>query len=213
MAGDFVNLTFDAPILQHLTPPTIPNGPHSGPTSDIIPGWTLLSGGSPVTRMYFNPYGSYTGSSQSLLENSSQVPDTRFGRYSLFLVNVPPTYPILTLEQRGTIPSGAIGLSIFAGGGVTVAINNEKFYGAFSGRPLDVSLPAGQNVDIRIEIPAGPSGTGVLVDIFGFTYVPEPSTLELAAIGGVGLGVATCGRHSLFRGRKMRQDRLAKVAE
>ena len=74
---------------------------------------------------------------------------------------------------------------------------------------MDVSSFAGQNVDLRIEIPHFGAAR---VDIFGFTYVPEPSTLELAAIGGVALGFATCGRHHLFRWRKMRQDRLAKVA-
>lgn len=192
LAGGFVNLTLDSPNLDHLIPPKIPNGPYSGLTSDIVRGWTLLSGGVPITTMNLNPYGSYVGSLPSLLENNTQVTDSRFGQYTLFMATLPPSYPSLTLEQRGTIPPNAIGLSIYAGGGVTIGINGETYYGAFSGRPIDVSSFAGKDVDLRIEIPAG----SVLVDIFGFTYVPEPSTWALLGTGMLALRYEMHRRHA-----------------
>jgi len=97
-AGDFINLTFDAPNLQHLTPPTIPNGPYSGTTSDIIPGCTLFSGGTQIDTMNFNPRGSYVGSSPALLETPPQGPDPEFGSYLLFF----PFFPRISISYTGT---------------------------------------------------------------------------------------------------------------
>jgi len=148
-----------------------------------------------------------------LYDNSPEVAATAFGRYSLTLTATFPYQQGLELEQKGTIPSDAIGLSVFIasiGGDGIVSINGQDYFGTSSERLIDISALAGQTADIRITIPGF---TEAQVDILGFTYVPEPSTLELVAIGGVGLGLASWKRQSLFQGRKMRQDRPAKVAE
>jgi hypothetical protein len=70
-------------------------------------------------------------------------------------------------------------------------MSGQEHYGAFSGRPIDVSSFAGQAVDLRIVIPSG----NAIADSFGFTYVPEPSTWALLGTGMLAVTLETWRRH------------------
>jgi hypothetical protein len=75
----FIDLTLDNPDLSGLTPEG-PTGIMQGPTSHILPGWTLTADGTHFTQMSYAPLGvGYNGLYATLTQNASSVDPVDIG--------------------------------------------------------------------------------------------------------------------------------------
>jgi hypothetical protein len=188
LGGDFVNLTFDQPDLTGSLSPIYPGGPLTGKASDLLRGWTLLADGVPVPKMTYSPLGTGSAGFATLRELAPGSAPPAFGRFTLLFESIPPNDHALSLQQRGTIPSDALGLRFFATGAVELRIDGDVV-GVTDNRvtvypEIDVSRYAGQMVNLEFSIRRG---VGPEFDIFGFTQIPEPSTWMLLGVGAAGL--------------------------
>ena len=190
LGGDFVNLTFDQPDLTGSLTPIYPGGPLRGDTALLLRGWQLLGDGKPLKTMAYSPSGTSSATPATLDEYASGPAQLGFGRYGLILESIPPppNNPELSLRQSGTIPGGTASLGFFSNGRLTVWINGQQAgvanvdVNAYN--QLDVSLFAGQLVDLEFRFPKNSSQA---FDIFGFTQIPEPLTWMLLGVGAAGL--------------------------
>jgi hypothetical protein len=188
VADDFINLTFDNPNLSGtLTPFPGFRNLYTGSTSNLIPGWSFRSESGPISTLLYAPPGFGAGAQlYGTLHENSLADFPPFGKYTFEFSHLFPssTSPLLTLEQTGTIPAGADGLSVWANGGVYAKINGIQIGLANPSispiTTLDVSAFAGKTVTLSFEVR---DYSITRFDILGFTYAPEPSTWALSGVG------------------------------
>ena len=186
VAGDFINLTFDNPILTGSLTPIVPGGPYRGSTGDLLPGWTVKANGKLLSTLIYSPPLTSSGTPVTVRENTAAQAATPLGKFSLYLDGSPPPFeltgPEIRLSQTGTIPTDAAALRL-ASGYVQVFANGDKIgeinpvTGPFT---IDVARLAGQTVNLEFLVRPGDS---IRFDILGFTTVPEPSTYALFGLG------------------------------
>ena len=184
LAGEFLNLTFDAPNLSGPLEQIFPGGPYRGASADLLPGWTVTANGSPVNEMVYSPPLITSVPPVTLRGNNATDSLTPLGLFSLQLTSPLPIQTELRISQRGTIPADAAGLRFFGSGYVQMFVNGELAGDSIFPVPVDVSRWAGQEVNLEFSLGAGASSE---LDIFGFTSVPEPSTWALLGLGAAAL--------------------------
>ena len=190
LAGEFLNLTFDAPDLSGTLSPTFPQGPFQGSTPQILPGWNVSYGDKSLSSIYYAPLGRQVAGPVTLFENTAADSQSPLGRFSLVIDRVGSTdvRKETRISQRGTIPADAAGLWIFAAGTFQMSVNGERIddprLGRYADPVIDVSRWAGQTVDLEFRLEPSQSGR---LDVLGFTNVPEPSTWALLGLGAAAL--------------------------
>lgn len=194
VGGEFVNLSFDSPDLSDsLAPvfPQFPRGPFRGDSSQILRGWSLTADGVPMPSATISPFGELPASQRTA--NLIEAPPTEWsgpaGRYYIYVNSGNlPLGPELRLSQTAMVPEGVGGLHIFAPGLRDMRINGQPvedpLLGFLADPVINISAYAGRETSFEFVFSRGWSGR---FDIFGFTQIPEPSTLTLFAVGAVGL--------------------------
>ena len=158
---------------------TFPRG--VGPITDLLPGWTIIHNGTPLTSLLINGFSSGVGEYATLLTPGA-TPAIGFEIEGPYALRLAGNY---TLLQEGDVPEGAqlIGYSFF-GSYISMRVSGESlptidpFYFVSEQRPtnyLDISKFAGQTVQLEF-------GVGTFDSIF--FVVPEPSTYALFGAGG-----------------------------
>ncbi len=193
-AGDFVNLTFDEPDLSGDLVPIYPGGALRGLTSEILRGWTVTAGGSPVLFATYATYRQPWGSEVvSVFQNE---PTSPLGD-SVYLRSGPagPQAPEIRLSQTGTIPQFATGLEVDSAGYVQGFINGTKSgeVNNLLAGPFIWDVRPYQGQTVKLEIYVRPNDQ-ILFDILGFRPIPEPSTWALLGMGTALLGWQTWRR-------------------
>ena len=191
-AQEFVNLNFDSPDLTGSLRPYEPSNPRTpciGKTSRLLPGWTLLGNGVPISEICYQP-----GSGYNLEPVTFYSPwggaDTN---YRLLIISSYPNQVDLRFQQTGRIPIDAVGLQYFANGPMEMLINGRLLHTVNTSMTtipvVDVSEYAGQVVNLEFHVFQRPYlGANFSFDIKGFTQVPEPSTWALFGCGAVIMG-------------------------
>jgi hypothetical protein len=192
-AADFINLTFDEPL---LSPPL----PSNGPASQLLPGWIFRHEGNVVLTNNVGPAPAI-GSAPVRFSLNQNIPVSPIfsGQYVLeysnnqYRQNSSIPIPITTtLSQRGIVPLDALTLRIseLTGPGLTALYINgiaipegpkEPGTDNISFRNFDVSGYAGQEVNLEFQLPRGAVGT---FDIMGWGVIPKPKEWALLALGG-----------------------------
>lgn len=196
-AQGFVNLGFESANLFGYGSGT---GPAVVPTNNAIPGWTAYLGGFPQSAVLYD--GVTLGGAMISLQDTNAVfvGSAVQGNYSVVLLASsagPPT--TAAIGQTGTIPNNAQSLTFWGNvGGMQVTFNGQPIDYLVTGSTAnyviysaDISAYAGQTGQLLFTALAGNSyASGGLIDNIQFstTPVPEPSTLALAAFGGLLLG-------------------------
>jgi hypothetical protein len=181
--ADFVNLGFDDPDLSRLT--TNPTGGIVGPVEDLFRGWEVS------LRPVLSDWQPYAGEVQ-LTFQGGQTPVSLASGYShdgtgygvwfnsQQVIGNPPS-PDIRLSTAGTVPEGALTFDWVLFRGV-VSIDDGQTLKTIGGsaNSLDVSLFAGKDVTLSFFVNSG--GFSIL-DVIGFTQVPEPQTWALLGVG------------------------------
>jgi hypothetical protein len=170
-----------------------------GSTSQLLPGWTLIKDGIPLTQIYYAPLGVGAVYPVTLNQNASSTDPIDIGPYSLsiFTGGLNPSTDI-RLSQVGSIPSSAIGLKLFANASAVSVLINGRQIGKIDAvnnafPTLDVSAFAGQTVNLEFRFPEDALFS---FDIRGFTSTPEPAAWALFALGAGVIGrQAWCRRN------------------
>ena len=209
--GTFQNLDFEsatpsAPIMGPL-------GPFYQPEGLALPGWNAYLGITQQSEVLQNLYAAGAGSVDIFGPNYTAAgpqgdnPGIIDGKYTVFLqAGAPgPTEGNASIEQNGTIPSGAQSiewkawdynpsssfLSVSFGGNVLSPVvlgsgANYTLYGA------DISAFAGQTGELEFTSVFSYSGPSwIELDDISFStnsVSPEPSIVALTAIGGLLFG-------------------------
>lgn len=195
IAGEFVNLAFDEPDLTHAQP--VPWDPVflSAPWSEIFQGWTLQYDMSVPIR-YFDPDIATVGPGGFAVALAYLSPSTEPYYVSVNDIAVsrdlggalrPPAH----LFQVGLIPEDAWELQFYLSGNewsqrfpVFIDGQQQDYYRIQGNwRAIDVSRYAGREVKLEFFFPQGDSQCFVL-DIVGFSPIPEPSCVALLGVGG-----------------------------
>ena len=193
-AAEFINLTFDDPDLSGSLRPVFsefPNGPFRGDSSQILRGWSLTGDGVPMSNATVSPFGELPASQRTanLIEASPAEWSGPAGRYYIYINSGNlPLGPELRLSQIATVPVDAGGIHIFAPGLRDMRINGQQVtdprLGLLADPVIDISAYSGRETSFEFVFARGWSGR---FDIYGFTQIPEPSTLGLFGVGAVGL--------------------------
>ena len=166
----------------------------SGATEDLLPGWTLTLGGTPVTAMTFNDVSESTGYAFVMHGVDGQLfqPD---GLYGLGLVPPRSGNATFALSQSGLIPLGAVYLTYrFQGRRLDLTINDEPVGAvgtpAASGYEIttayyDVSAFVGQEVNLTLSTPIPGLIEPSNVNLDSIAFIPEPRISCLLGIGAV----------------------------
>jgi hypothetical protein len=182
-SAPFVNLGFDEANTNNVSfdgGGTYPRG--DGPITDLLPGWSIIHDGIPLTRLNLNSLSFDSGEYATLLARGDP-PATGFEIEGPYALRLNGGYRLL---QEGDVPEGAqlIGYSFF-GTYIPMSVNGEAlptidpFYvvsGQRTTNYLDISKYAGQTVQLEFRV-----GT---FDSIVFV-VPEPSTYALFGVGGL----------------------------
>jgi len=199
IGGEFINLDFDSPNLDHLETDPILQAQYGVP-QEIIPGWRITQDGIPIDRVWFFNQGAIA---PITLSQSTSRPNQFLAYYSgLTYIGGIPQKKAITFSQLGTIPIGSLSLEFVWSGRdnifntplhlngevVPIRVDPERGYDYTA----DVSRWAGQEVLLSLEFPSGTAG---YLDNLRFT-VPEPTTWALLGLGGAVLGW-TCRRRTL----------------
>ena len=200
-AQDFQNLNF-----EQIDPSVIPSDQfHDNlPIEDAMPGWTGYLGTNQLTAVLYN--NTTLGAASISLYGPNSFPSAILeGQFTAGLVrggDGAGNFMNVSLAQTGLIPFGAHSVLLRAAGTnfavsfspqtipsaqaiPLVAISNGPNYTVYAG---DIFAFAGQVGELRIST-VSILGAGVLFDAIAFSFeaIPEPSSLNLVAIGIVGL--------------------------
>jgi hypothetical protein len=205
-AAPFQDLDFDSATTNRISPDPGPFFRGTGPTEDLLPGWTLLKGSTVQTTMGLNLDLLAYGYATLISEDQSdffQYPVE--GSYALHLVGSPGNQEPFSLQQRGDIPAGAQFLSYkYSGYPLQLAINGVGLQPAFQSaelRAFDIAPFAGQTVDLTLTAlgPIMPNEAGSsFIDSIAFD-IPEPSIVALMGLATAGLGLTLRRKHRFPR--------------
>lgn len=205
-AGAFTDLDFEAVLHVALTRAVVAAGGELAPASLAFPGWTVLFGGVPQSRVLYNDITLGAG---SVLLFSTFPPRPGFsqplaGNYMAGLQGeMGSSGKPAALEQTGTIPAGSQTMT-FIGGvsqSLSVSLNGSlapivdlghTSTGQFPGYDtygVNVSAWAGQTVQLEFASGDPPASGGVLDNITfsPIALIPEPSTYALFGFGAAAL--------------------------
>ncbi len=193
----FINLNFE--LAKIIPDPDSPYYPYGIATTNALPGWTVLIGGSQVTSISYNDQA--VGGTWVSIDATNGLQIS--GRDSVFLQGgfYPFTAPTAAISQTGLIPISAVSLLFQAQpgpGDLEVSFGNQvlsvfalstgpnyTLYGAdisaFAGQTNALTFSALQNLNAY---------NGWRIDNIQFSTqaVPEPSTFALAALGSLLIG-------------------------
>jgi hypothetical protein len=197
LGGDFVNLGFNEPDLSHLAvnPET---GFPTGPVAELVRGWSVSYGNARTTFT-----GSITLSDGappfSLTPAVGDFDLVRYGPYRLkfnTFAGLRPggvefgQRPLTFVSQRGLVPVGATSLDFLSSNAFNeVEVTIDGVQQLVGGSPnlqkqVDVRAFAGKEILLEFIIPEKLS---VILDVRGFSVVPEPSAWALLGVGALAL--------------------------
>jgi hypothetical protein len=180
-AQRFSNLGFDSPDYGSLV--TMPNGVFRGPSSSVIPEWSLTVAGHPFDGL------ADIGDAADQYSRFRLVPTVGNQGYALGIWSGSPPFPAsaLSIGQTGQVPIDARGLVFqFSSGkeSLDVAVNGtllpkwkfqqNDFY------IVDMSAYSGKSISLRFDFDIAQAAT---FDVVGFTQVPEPPVLAYSLVG------------------------------
>lgn len=198
-AASFTNLNFEAADV-----PVLNTGQFLEVTPEqALPGWNALIGTHPATLVGYNglPIGS---AAISLLGpnfySTNLIPQGRFSTVLTAAFSPQDNFAgvDVSLSQAGLIPNGiksitflssepTVGVSV---DGASLSLTPLLVGGLFTRYGVDVTSYAGQQVNLKFtSFFVAPSGAAVTLDDIRFSTnpIPEPSSLALLALAGVGL--------------------------
>ncbi|MEI7728572.1 MAG: PEP-CTERM sorting domain-containing protein [Verrucomicrobiota bacterium] len=172
-----------------------------------VPGWTAYIGSEPQTMiLYNNMYLSSSGF--ALMKTNGYVYD---GKYAMVLqTGLRTGQQNVSLSQTGLIPAGTQSLQFKSSGeryaSFDVGINGQALplviLQTFAGYDLyaaDISQFAGQTVELKFNeymVIGYPGELSLDSIIFSPVAVPEPASIALFGLGGIGLFLAARRRDS-----------------
>jgi hypothetical protein len=199
-AQGFINTTFERPPFPQ--PPAPVGGAQTLDWATWAPGWSHSSGSSTDLLYYEYPH---VGISQWYLlvrnPNSINLGSPLAGSYSLAMrsghqssVDINSPWVNAYLSQTAVVPAGSLSIRILATGPFAVYENGNPI----SMFPLggnqyggDISAYGALSTEIKImnTTAVNDFGTYTIVDNLTFSpvAVPEPGTLALFTVGGLGL--------------------------
>lgn len=196
-ADDFVNLDFNEPDLSHVAfDPFLESA--TAPVSEVVRGWTVsYQAGGAILPARISVDGG--APPLGIVTSVGEEEINRFGAYRLVFSafaqggpagNVSGQRPLTLVSQRGMVPAGATSLDFLSSNASSeIEVRIDGVQQALGGLPnvgmqVDVRAFAGKEVLLEFAIPEKFSA---ILDVRGFTVVPEPSTWALFSVGAFAL--------------------------
>ena len=190
-AAPFQNLSLD---LADTSQVVLDPGPFTrglGTREDLLPGWQLSKGGTPLSTLGLNlDLLSFGAATLISAEQSAYFGFPVEGSFALYLAGSLGNADPFSLTQTGDIPAGAQWFSYqYAGDAFAVSVNGQNLQPinqTATSQIFDISAFAGETVDLSLTMtgPIMPTEAGHSFLDSLVIAVPEPSSLILLALGG-----------------------------
>jgi hypothetical protein len=192
-AAPFLNLDFDEPRINEISLSYSDGYWAVGDPTSLLPGWDVLLGDEPVTKMYLNHLnGPLTDQPPGPNLVSQYSRDFLGGPYYLQILDSIDASVQYSIAQRGDVPNDAAFMSYRVDGlGFDLTVDGvgldpihvqEDTLFSWDSVYYDVSAFAGRNVELRFTATSRTPFFSEPHAIDGITFlsIPEPGTMLLA---------------------------------
>lgn len=184
-AQGFINLGFNDVDLSNLNFDPLVRAQFGTP-SKLLNGWQIAINGSPINKVWYNPFGVFTGPPGVTVGRVPETFPADFGAYALiengFILNGSQEGSVeIRIGQAAEIPIGARQLRFYSSVSPIVYIDGKQVDYDQVGQFLYVTPYSGRRVDLEFAFPNKLGNLTSTFDIIGF--VPEPTTMSLLVLG------------------------------